>query len=239
MIEFRCPLCGTVLRAEEGDRVICVACGSTFYASASLCTDVQFLQQQDMPRWGEPVPQQQPPQQPYAQQPPQQPYAQQYPQQLYAQQYPQQPYAPQYPQQPYAQQYPQQPYSGQPYTQSYPPRSQVMPRQYTEEQLELAKKKRGAWHFMNAAMAAIQTVVLALGILWDDMDYDMGAPMIFGWLASVFVFAIASAVARPDDAYLEKKPAVGKAVQCLLQLLLGISTLFTGAILWGILSEFM
>ena len=140
-------------------------------------------------------------------------------------------------QHPAAQQYAQPPYAQPPYAPMQQPGPMAV--QHTPEELALAKKKRNGWRLMNAAMLAIQTVVLALGILWDDKGYGIGTAMVMGWLASVFVFAIVSAVARPDEAYIEKKPAVGRAIQCLLQLLFGIGTLLSGAILWGILSELM
>jgi hypothetical protein len=207
--------------------VICVCCGADLSAGGSVQPETQHLLQQDMPRWGSPVSQQQG-QQPYAQQYPQQPYAQQYPQQPYAQQYPQQPYAQQYPQQPYAQQYPQ------PAAQQSAP----MQRQYSEEERRAAQKKRTGWRIMNLLLYLVQIVLITGGVYMDDVGKEIGAFMICGWLLSTLFFAIASAAARPDDAYLEKPPAIrSRFLQGLIQFLIGCTSFITGAVLWAIISE--
>ena len=187
-----------------------------------------------MPPFGTPLPQQPYAGQGYAQQYPQQPYAGQ----GYAQQYPQQPYAGQG----YAQQYPQQPYAGQGYAQQrypaqqYPQAVQQGAQPYSAEELRAARKKRRAWHLMNAAFLLIQTVVLALGVYWNDMSYELGDALIMGWLFSIPVFALVSVMTRPVSAYLEKKP-IHAGLHCILQLLLGAGTLLSGAVIWAIFSE--
>ena len=109
--------------------------------------------------------------------------------------------------------------------------------QYSQAQLAQAHKKRKSWKIMNWSMIGIQAAVLALGILLEEGGADIGAPMILTWLLSQPAFGVISAMLRPDDAYLEKKPP-SRVLQGILQMILGFAVSApVGGILFAILEE--
>ena len=212
MIQKYCPYCGGTAQVEDGIKVLCPYCGNELPADDG---GVQMMAQ--------PVPQEAYPEQGYAVQQPVQQNMQMQQGASFVQ------------------------------NQMYPPAQQYAPpqggmtaqnpqyRQYTPEQLEQAKKKRAGWHLMNAAMFAMQGLILGLGIYLDDWGYDIGVPMILGWLASLFFGAVASAWLRPDEAYLEKKPPFGPKWLYFILHGLGhlIVTTIIGGILFGILDSLL
>lgn len=112
--------------------------------------------------------------------------------------------------------------------------------QYRPEQLQAAQKKRRSWYMLNAAMIAVQTLVLALGIFCDDNGYDIGVPMVLGWLLSQPICGFISGMLRPDEAYLEKKPVFrSRVLQAFMHTVMSLpASAAMGGILFAILQEF-
>jgi hypothetical protein len=112
--------------------------------------------------------------------------------------------------------------------------------QYTPEQLRFAEKKRRSWHFMNVAMPIVQAVVLGLGIWLEETGSEIGVPMILAWVMSLLVCGFISALLRPDDAYLDKKPMFkSKGIQGLMQSIIGTpASAIAAAILYSFLESF-
>lgn len=119
----------------------------------------------------------------------------------------------------------------QPYQQQY-----VVP-QYTQEQLQLAEKKRKGWQTMNAAFIGGQTLLFALGLLYASLDLNFGVAMVLSWVLSLPVCGFLSGALRPDDAYLQKKPMFkSRIAQGFIQFLGGAAaSAGVGAILFAIL----
>ena len=112
--------------------------------------------------------------------------------------------------------------------------------QISPAQLADAQKKRKSWYVQNWAMLGIQALVMALGLLFVDLDNRLGVPMILCWLLSLPACAILSGMMRPDEAYIEKKPLFkSKITQGFVQFLLSAaSTSAVGGILFAILEGF-
>ena len=112
-------------------------------------------------------------------------------------------------------------------------------RQYPQETLQTARKRRGQWHFLNLAMIAIQAVILFFALSVIDFFYedDIAVLMILAWLLSQPVCAILSGVTRPDDAYIEQKPLFkSKLVQSIVHFMLSLpASAAAGGILFVIL----
>ncbi|HBI85436.1 MAG TPA: hypothetical protein DDX71_03985 [Ruminococcus sp.] len=107
--------------------------------------------------------------------------------------------------------------------------------QYSQAQLAQAHKKRRSWKIMNWSMIGIQALTLALGIFMDEVSTSLSVPMILTWLLSQPACGVISAMMRPDDAYLEKKPP-SRVAQGFLQALLGLSiSAPVGGILFAII----
>ena len=231
MIQKICPFCGGTAQIEDGIAALCPYCGMEFPPDAAQVQLQQGMQFQQMPQ-DTGMQFQQMPQDTGMQ-------FQQNPVFGQGMQLRQDMPYPQGMQQGMMQQGMPEPENMQ-YMQQQPVMRQIMqPQQYAPEQLSAAKQKRTSWHLMNAAMFAMQGLILGLGIYLDDWGYDIGVPMILGWLASLFFGAVASAWLRPDEAYLEKKPPFGP--KWLYAVIHGLGhlivTAIIGGILYGILDE--
>lgn len=122
----------------------------------------------------------------------------------------------------------------------YPPFSEPKPvRQYPPEQLAEASKKRGFWYAMNIGMLLVQTLILTFGIGLADYFYRerLGVLVILAWLVSVPVWAVFSALIRPDEAYLNSGPILNsKKAQAVMHALLSLPAT---AVLSGVLYAFL
>ncbi|MBR3044450.1 MAG: zinc ribbon domain-containing protein [Oscillospiraceae bacterium] len=120
----------------------------------------------------------------------------------------------------------------QPYQQQY-----VMP-QYTQEQLLAAQQKRTNWYYTNAAMIGGQTLLFAFGVFYAILGFNVGAALILTWVLSIPGCGLLSALLRPDDAYIDKKPMFkSKIAHGFAQLILGAATSSAvGAIIGAILN---
>ncbi|MBR3418611.1 MAG: zinc ribbon domain-containing protein [Oscillospiraceae bacterium] len=120
----------------------------------------------------------------------------------------------------------------QPYQQQY-----VMP-QYTQEQLHVAQQKRTNWYYTNAAMIGGQTLLFAFGVFFAILGSSIGTAMILTWVLTIPGCGLLSALLRPDDAYIDKKPMFkNKIAQGFAQLILGAATSSAvGAIIGAILN---
>lgn len=78
--------------------------------------------------------------------------------------------------------------------------------QYTQEQLHVAQQKRTNWYYTNAAMIGGQTLLFAFGTFLAALGSSIGTAMILTWVLSLPGCGILSALLRPDDAYIAKKP---------------------------------
>ena len=229
MIEFRCDRCEALLRAKEGTKVTCINCGHSHISSLAQ-PDAHYVQP-PVPTKHQPAaqPKRQKPAKPVQKQrsdPYQTQYLNEYPR--YQPQPAQTQYQPQHPQQyqpQYQQQYP-------------PPQAQQVQQQYTPQELAAAAKKRRGWLLMNIALYVLQMVLIGFGVELSERGYGWGTAMIIGWVFSIIGVAGVSAAMRPDEAYLTRKPLFPhRLVQFLASFLLGISTLFVGALIFVILSE--
>lgn len=108
---------------------------------------------------------------------------------------------------------------------------------YQPEQLRIAEQKRKNWYYTNAAMIGGQTLLFALGLLYAALDFNFGVAMILCWVLSLPVCGILSALLRPEDAYLTKKPMFkSKIAQGFVQFLGGAAaSAGVGAIVFAIL----
>lgn len=108
----------------------------------------------------------------------------------------------------------------------YPPFSEPKPvRQYPPEQLAEASKKRGFWYAKNIAALLLQTLMLSCGIVTADYFYRerLGTLIILAWLVSVPLWAVISALIRPDEAYLNRTPLlISKKAQAVMHALLSV-----------------
>lgn len=108
----------------------------------------------------------------------------------------------------------------------YPPFSEPKPvRQYPPEQLAEASKKRGFWYAKNIAVLLLQTLMLSCGIVLSDYFYRerLGTLVILAWLVSVPLWAVISALIRPDEAYLNRTPLlISKKAQAVMHALLSV-----------------
>ena len=108
----------------------------------------------------------------------------------------------------------------------YPPFSAPKPvRQYPPEQLAEASKKRGFWYAKNIAALLLQTLMLSFGIVLSDYFYRerLGTLVILAWLVSVPLWAVISALIRPDEAYLNRTPLlISKKAQAVMHALLSV-----------------
>ena len=108
----------------------------------------------------------------------------------------------------------------------YPPFSEPKPvRQYPPEQLAEASKKRGFWYAKNIAALLLQTLMLSCGIVTADYFYRerLGTLVILAWLVSVPLWAVISALIRPDEAYLNRTPLlISKKAQAVMHALLSV-----------------
>ena len=77
---------------------------------------------------------------------------------------------------------------------------------YPPQQLAEAQNKRRNWYYSNSAMIAAQTLMMALGILFAVRGYRFGVPLILTWVLTLPGFGAVSALTRPDEAYIERKP---------------------------------
>ena len=109
--------------------------------------------------------------------------------------------------------------------------------QYTQEQLLAAQQKRTNWYYTNAAMIGGQTLLFAFGVFLAILGSSIGTAMILTWVLSIPGCGLLSALLRPDNAYLEKKPMFkGRIAQGFAQLILGAATsAAVGAIVGAIL----
>ena len=108
--------------------------------------------------------------------------------------------------------------------------------QYSPAQLQAAEKKRKTWHIMNCGLMGFQTLLFAFGVLFAAMNRRFGIPMILTWVLTLPFFAIISAMKRPDEAYIEKKPMSRIAHGILFLLLSAAATSAVGGILFAILA---
>lgn len=130
----------------------------------------------------------------------------------------------------------QQPYPQQ-MQQPYPQMPQRIPAaaQETPEQQRRAQKLRRGWRLSNAAMLMIQTFLVGMGLFLDANDHALCPFLFLMWMATVPLFAILSPALRPDDAYKTKKPLIpNKFIHFLAQLVLGLLTFVSGAVMFAI-----
>ena len=125
----------------------------------------------------------------------------------------------------------------------YPPASARQPvQQFSPEQLAEGSKKRGFWYAMNIGMLLLQSLVLTFGIGLADYFYRerLGTLVILAWLLSIPVWAVFSALIRPDEAYLTGKPLLqNKKAQAVMHALVSIpATAAASGILYAFL-EFL
>ena len=120
-------------------------------------------------------------------------------------------------------------------TQQMPYSPQAM---YQPEQLRIAEQKRKNWYGINAAMIGGQTLLFAFGVFYAILGFNVGTAMILTWVLTIPGCGILSALLRPDDAYIDKKPMFkSKIVQGFAQLILGAATSSAvGAIIGAILN---
>lgn len=116
----------------------------------------------------------------------------------------------------------------------------VAPPQYSPAELAAAKKKRGQWYILNAALYAIPAIVLAIGIMLEEFDGDAGVPLILSWLCAHPIGGFLSGLLRPDDAYIDKKPLFKhKSMQGFMHFIASFpATAAAGGILYAILESF-
>ncbi len=109
---------------------------------------------------------------------------------------------------------------------------------YQPEQLRIAEQKRKNWYGINAAMIGGQTLLFAFGVFYAILGFNVGAAMILTWVLTIPGCGILSALLRPDDAYIDKKPMFkSKIAQGFAQLILGAATSSAvGAIIGAILN---
>lgn len=111
--------------------------------------------------------------------------------------------------------------------------------QYTQAELVAARKKRGQWYFLNAALYAIPAIVLAIGVLLEEYDGDAGVPLILSWLMAHPIGGFLSGLLRPDDAYIDRKPMFKhKSTHGFMHFIASFpATAIAGGILYAILSS--
>lgn len=114
------------------------------------------------------------------------------------------------------------------------------PMPYTPAQLSEAMKKRGRWYFLNVALLAIPTLVLALGIGLEEFGSDLGVPLILSWLLAQPLGGILSGTMRPDEAYIDKKPLFKhRSTQGFMHFILSLpATAAAGGILFAVIEAF-
>lgn len=86
-------------------------------------------------------------------------------------------------------------------------------------------KKRGFWYAKNIAVLLLQTLMLSFGIVTADYFYRerLGTLVILAWLVSVPLWAVISALIRPDEAYLNRTPLpISKKAQAVMHALLSV-----------------
>ena len=112
-------------------------------------------------------------------------------------------------------------------------------RQYSQAELQTARKRRKQWHWLNIAMIAVQALIVTFGGILLDYFYedDLGALMIVAWLFSQPVCAILPGAMRPDEAYIEQKPLFKKKlVQSIMHFLISLpASAAAGGIMYVIL----
>lgn len=113
-------------------------------------------------------------------------------------------------------------------------------RQYSQAELAAARKKRSQWHLMNTAMFLIQAAVLTGAVCLSDYVSDYGIPAMLGWLLSLPVCGALSALMRPDEAYIEKKPMFrSKLLQGIMHFLVSLpASAVLGGMMYAILRVF-
>ncbi len=111
-----------------------------------------------------------------------------------------------------------------------------MQQRYSPAQLQEAEKKRRNWTIMNCGLMGFQALLFAFGVLFASMNKRFGTPMILSWLLTLPFFAIVSAMKRPDEAYIEKKPMSRIVYGILYFLLSTAATATVGSILFAILA---
>ena len=73
------------------------------------------------------------------------------------------------------------------------------------------------------------------GLFLDANDHALCPFLFLMWMATVPLFAILSPALRPDDAYKTKKPLIpNKFIHFLAQLVLGLLTFVSGAVMFAI-----
>lgn len=223
MMNIICPKCGGQAQIEAGRSVMCPYCAYELNTAAAdqgfaFAEDAQFAQAMQTAKEidfaQQPVREMQPAQTDFFGAPVQQM---------------QQPYAA--PQVNPAQFVPQQ----------MNPAQFAPPPQYSPAELAAAKKKRGQWYILNAALYIIPAIVLALGVAFDDFGSDLGVPMILGWLCAQPICGLLSGLLRPDDAYIDKKPLFKhRSIQGLMHFIASFpATAIGGAILYAIVTVFL
>lgn len=108
--------------------------------------------------------------------------------------------------------------------------------QYSLEDIRTANQVRRQWKRRDRIVVLIQALILALCVGLNDFGSNLDVPVMLAWMCTVPLSGVLSAVKRPDEAFIEKKPLFKhRLTHGIMHALFSIPASFlTGAALYAI-----